>query len=86
MECIDLDGIILQKASLLAALSKESTPKNRMREALKEAIRQALKLASENATYKTEAIDPTKNCNLSTTNLRILVDKQSILDIEKLIV
>lgn len=81
MDKIDLDAILQQEYKLDGPIFSD-----RIKRCMKEAIRQTLVLVSENATYKAISIEPNKENIFTLINMKIIIDKQSILDIEKLIV
>lgn len=77
MDKIDLDAILQQEYKLDGPIFSD-----RIKRCMKEAIHQALVLASENATIKGEYKIAIEGNGFTEHT----VDKQSILDVEKLIV
>lgn len=88
MDKIDLDAIIkeFRPNSIYVGDYTAFFARVDVTKLMTEAIHEALVLASEKAITERYPIDPKKNSSSSYNNMDIRVDKQSILDIEKLIV
>lgn len=83
MDKINLHSI---RMNVLGRINPHWTPAELADECMKEAIHQALILASEKAKIKNETIDVNLNSSIMINNMKIVVDKQSILDVEQLII